>query len=419
MQTLELVNIEDVYPFEYNDQRMNPRDFSTKETREYVARLAEQFKANRLNPGQPRVKPILFRDGGIYQIVDGECRYNAMRLLGTKRFWADVYDDLADAELARQEAAKAMVETDAKLCLSPAEMSRGVQTMLALDVPEEEVAAASGVDVSKVRRVRRAARVVEDAAYDMTIDRLLAIADFEGDEQAVAEIASADAKDWQQVYQMHAQRREHERLLERARELCEELGVAVVEDAPEGWHIAHTTYLRDVERLPEHARAGMVAVVGNMWLELFEPAADGTDTDAEREEYFRERERFHAAWDDACGRFGAWVAERVAEPERMPQTARRLMVLALESVECFTNATGVELPPEPSGLGVCVGMARLRWPHWADVLRVIDVGTACIYRPGVTDMVGVYEAMVEDGYEPTDEEARGMDALAAWVEGEE
>ena len=103
MQTMELVDIEDVYPYQDGEVRMNPRDTSSKECQEYIGQLAEQFKYNKLNPGQPRVRPILYRDGGIYQIIDGECRYWAMKKLGTKRFYADVFDDLADAETARQE----------------------------------------------------------------------------------------------------------------------------------------------------------------------------------------------------------------------------------------------------------------------------------------------------------------------------
>ena len=144
MQTMELVDIEDVYPYEENDVRMNPRAVDDPACQEYISQLAEQFKYNRLNPGQPRVRPILYRDGGIYQIIDGECRYWAMRSIGTRKFYADVFDDLADAETARQEAAKAMVETDAKRPLTAEEMSRGVQTMLALDLPDEEVARSRG-----------------------------------------------------------------------------------------------------------------------------------------------------------------------------------------------------------------------------------------------------------------------------------
>ena len=144
MQSLEEVAICDVYPYERADgEPMNPRDFTTRESAEHIAGLAAQFKANRLNPGQPVMKPILYKEGGIYWIIDGECRVRAMRAIGTERFLAEVYDDLDDAELARVEAAKAMVETDAKLGLTAEEKSRGVQTMLALDIPDEAAQAAA------------------------------------------------------------------------------------------------------------------------------------------------------------------------------------------------------------------------------------------------------------------------------------
>ena len=201
MQSLEEVAICDVYPYERADgEPMNPRDFTTRESAEHIAGLAAQFKANRLNPGQPVMKPILYKEGGIYWIIDGECRVRAMRSIGTERFLAEVYDDLDDAELARVEAAKAMVETDAKLGLTAEEKSRGVQTMLALDIPDEEVAVAARTDAGTVAKARRAARRVQDAAYDMTLDRLAAIAEFEGDDEAVAELRDCKQSEWQRVY---------------------------------------------------------------------------------------------------------------------------------------------------------------------------------------------------------------------------
>ena len=425
MQTLELVNIDDVYPFEFNDQRMNPRDFSTKQTREYVARLAEQFRSNRLNPGQPRVKPILYRDGGIYQIVDGECRYNAMRLLGTKRFWADVYDDLADAELARQEAAKAMVETDAKLCLSPTEMSRGVQTMLALDVPEEEVASASGVDVAKVRHVRRAARVVEDAAHDMTIDRLLAIADFEGDAEAVEQLSACAQKDWEGVYQQLCQERERERVRAEVRAKLEGLGVEVVDEAPEGMFRAGTKYVdQAVDALDAmcEGREGLVATVGACWVELWSPTdPDGLAKEADPEEQAREAEdeRFREGWDRGMEERAAWVGSRAGDPSAMPSTATLLTDYALGSVESFACKHDVELPGEPSALAVCAGWLSVRWPPTWAARAVAHGGQPYLDRGQTHRAVEVYRAMVDDGYEPNDEEARAFDALDAWLGGGE
>ena len=152
------------------------------------------------------MKPILYKEGGIYWIIDGECRVRAMRAIGTEHFLAEVYDDLDDAELARVEAAKALVETDAKLGLTAEEKSRGVQTMLALDIPDEEVAVAARTDAGTVAKARRAARRVQDAAYDMTLDRLAAIAEFEGDDEAVADLpvrrGGCDSQLWLMVPQV-------------------------------------------------------------------------------------------------------------------------------------------------------------------------------------------------------------------------
>lgn len=225
MQTMEMVDIRDVHPYEVDGERMNPRDVGSPECREYISQLAGQFRRNRLNPGQPRMRPILYRDGGIYWIVDGECRVEAMRSIGTARFWADVYDDAGEAELARQEAAKAMVETDAKRALTPEELSRGVQTMLALDLPDEDVAAAARIDAPTVRRVRRASRAVRDAAYDMTLDRLAAIADLEGDPEAVAEVRDCPPAEWRRRYEAAVARRDA-----RAAEERSELEAALRED---------------------------------------------------------------------------------------------------------------------------------------------------------------------------------------------
>ena len=50
----------------------------------------------------------------------------------------------------------------AQRALTPEELSRGVQTMLALDLPDEDVAAAARIDAPTVRRVRRASRAVRE-----------------------------------------------------------------------------------------------------------------------------------------------------------------------------------------------------------------------------------------------------------------
>ena len=94
-----------------------------------------------------------------------------------------------------------MVETDAKRALTPEEMSKGVQNMLALDIPDEEVAAVARIDKGSIKRARRAAKATGDAAYDMTLDRLIAIDEFEGDAEAVEKLRDCQAKDWRRIYE--------------------------------------------------------------------------------------------------------------------------------------------------------------------------------------------------------------------------
>ena len=418
MQTMELVDIEDVYPYEENDVRMNPRDVSDPACREYIAQLAEQFRHNRLNPGQPRVRPILYRDGGIYQIVDGECRYEAMKLAGTRRFYADVFDDLEDAETARREAAKAMVETDAKRALTAEEMSRGVQTMLALDVPEEEVAASARVDAGVVRRARRASREVGDAAYDMTLDRLCAIAEFEGDEAAVAELRDCPARDWRRAYERLRARREREEAIAGMVEKARAAGVEVLGATPEGYVAARTfgqyqASGMDAYLAGEHCGR---AVATDYGLTFLRPAAGGEDDEGARRTA-QERADFYAAWDGAEAARDAWVGERAADLSTMRETARFLAARASEgrAAERFSERAGVAVPAEPCLLAVAVGYVGLQTPSQYAAWGAASEGDReYLYEAAAEDFAGLLAAMEADGYEPCDEE-RAVEAVCREV----
>lgn len=433
MQTMELVDIEDVYPYEENDVRMNPRDVNSKECREYIAQLAEQFRYNRLNPGQPRVRPILYRDGGIYLIVDGECRYEAMKLAGTRKFYADVFDDLADAETARREAAKAMVETDCKRALTPEEMSRGVQTMLALDVPEEEVAAVARMDAGKVRRARRGARVVDDAAYDMTLDRLMAIAEFEGDEDAVAELRDCPQKDWRRVYERLSAARRFEEARRAVRGALEERGLAEFDGDRAAYRVVSSTYI-DSDSDPgklvakvaaelEEEPCGFYSVEGH-WAELMRPETDEEreeervrrERDAERD---RERARHRELWSLELKARDAWVAERLGDLRSMRATAELLADRAMEAAGAFIDRTGAEVDFSPSPALVAIGLAL----SWAP-----DVGTAVSAATGgqvgwlydqenrICGFLELAGAMRADGYEPNETGAAVIAGLEKWKE---
>lgn len=427
MQTLETVELCDVFPYEREDgEAMNPRDFSTKESAAHIADLAEQFKHNRLNPGQPVMKPILYRDGGIYRIIDGECRVRAMRSIGTKRFLAEVYDDLDDAELARTEAAKAMVETDVKLGLSAAEKSRGVQTMLALDIPDEEVAAAARTDAATVRKARRAVRKVQDAAYDMTLDRLAAIAEFEGDDEAVAELRDCKQSDWQRVYAGLKSRAEQRRNRAEVVAVLADAGVEFVDECPEGFAACRTfsDYRPDLAALDayvaDNAGAGLLAEETSLGVTLLAPVAEGADEAAQAAA--QRKADFQAAYEDGAKARREWLAAHAGDLKSMRRTALALTALAMEdqAVEAFEEMLGRPIDRTPTELAVAMGW-RAAWnmnggTAWA---LVSDGGSVYVCRDAIENVTIVYEAMKADGYEPNAAETETYEACVARLESEQ
>ena len=412
MQELVNVDIEDVYPYEDAEgNSLNPRDFTTPESAEYIAQLGGQFRFNKLNPGQPRVKPILYRDGGIYWIIDGECRYRAMKAIGTKRFLAEVYDDLADAETARAEAAKAVVETDCKLNLTPAEMSRGVQQMLALDLPDEEVAAVARIEPEKVRRARRGASQVADAAYDMTLDRLMAIAEFEGDAEAVAKLRDCPQKDWRRVYEGLARERAHR---ERVEALERVLAAAGVPRVPVGdeterrsagnlW-IGSTTPER-LEAAVADAKPTAYDIDGN-WVELLREESDEERAMGERRreeaaEAERARQRTRELWRVELGAMLSWLSDRIGDLKSMRRTAVALSGRAMEQVEEVLSEMDAEVDMSPTAALCVIGWSST-WKPDEDCALALSQGKVNAWQmwgDKAERYVALADAMEADGYE--------------------
>lgn len=412
MQELVNVDIEDVYPYEDAEgNSLNPRDFTTPESAEYIAQLGEQFRFNKLNPGQPRVKPILYRDGGIYWIIDGECRYRAMRAIGTKRFLAEVYDDLADAETARAEAAKAMVETDCKLNLTPEEMSRGVQQMLALDLPDEEVAAVARIEPEKVRRARRGAAKVEDAAYDMTLDRLMAIAEFEGDQEAVAKLRDCPQKDWRRVYEGLARERAHRERVEVLERVLAAAGVPrVAEDDETERRCAGNLWIDSTT--PERLEAAVANAkptaydIDGSWVELLREESDEERAMGERKreeaaEAERARQRAGELWKVERAGMLEWLSGRIGDLKTMRRTAAVLSGRAAESVEGVLAEMGAEVDMSPTA-ALCVVGWGATWFPGPDCAVSLSQGKVLAWQVNTYNAeryIALADAMEADGYE--------------------
>lgn len=221
MQLIE-IPVGDVYPDENNPRK----DYGDLDA------LAASFALNETNPGEP-VNPIVaVRDGGIYRIVDGERRWRAMRKAGTSRCHAVVCDGMDEAN-----AMVAMLATDDKLGLTEIERSRGVQQMLLLGVDPERVERAGRMAKGSAAKVRRARRAVDDAGDDMTLDRLIAIAEFdeEGDDDAVARLESCREDEWRKVADGIRDERRKEKLVAATRASLEAQGVPIVDAKPDGY----------------------------------------------------------------------------------------------------------------------------------------------------------------------------------------
>ena len=383
MQSLEEVAICDVYPYERADgEPMNPRDFTTRESAEHIAGLAAQFKANRLNPGQPVMKPILYKEGGIYWIIDGECRVRAMRAIGTERFLAEVYDDLDDAELARVEAAKAMVETDAKLGLTAEEKSRGVQTMLALDIPDEEV--------------------------------------------AVAELRDCKQSEWQRVYAGLKAEAEQRRNRAEVVAVLADAGVEFVDECPEGFAACRTfsDYRPDLAALDacvaDNAGAGLLAEETSFGVTLLAPVAEGADEAAQAAA--QRKADFQAAYEDGAKARREWLAAHAGDLKSMRRTALALTAFAMESeaVESFEELLGRPIDRTPTELAVAMGW-RAAWNMSGWTAWSLMEGGSSVYfnRATVENVTIIYEAMKADGYEPNAAETETYEACMARLGSEE
>lgn len=203
---LKRVKTEDVYPSEGNPRR----DFGDLDA------LAASFGLNPAHPGEPMTPPLLVQDGGVYRIVDGERRWRAMRKAGTAEFDAVVCEDWGDAD-----AALAMLATDDKKPLDEAERSRGAQRCLLLGVEPEKVERA--VRKKGMARVRRVASEIGAEAETMSLDHLLAVAEFTG--QRAVRVANASERDWVRVARECRREVESERIVAAFDEAAERLGV--------------------------------------------------------------------------------------------------------------------------------------------------------------------------------------------------
>lgn len=386
MAVIETVSIEDVYPLqdEYGND-LATRDYEAKANKAYVKELAESMRAK----GVPDEMPVLVRDGGIYRIKSGNSRVMAMRLLGTKRFPAVVED-----ESTEQAVLETVIRTNTKKKYEDVEESRFVR-QLALFGTDEYVAEVTGMAVEKAAKVRKGAELADDAAEDMSLLRLMAIADFEGDPMAVELLKNCSEKEFPAVEKELRQKAEREAKAAAIKEAIEGAGIEVADSAPKGW-----VYAGHVGS-PEHDLSdgeGCIAkpCTWGVGYELYR-APGAAPADPEEEERKRRKAELDALYEAAEGAREEWLAANVLDPAKT--------AALMELPGNFEN-------PYNYAIGNLMGRLRDDWPPVpADAVNSYagHKGNICDWHgdlgeEGCAKFAALTNAMVAGGYEPPEEE---------------
>lgn len=385
MTTIETVKLEDIYPLEdeYGND-MATRDYSLEVNQKYVEELAKSFGPD----GTPDELITLVRDKGIYRVKAGNSRVRAMELLGTRECQAIVED--IDGEEARAQAiVETVVRTNTKKKYEALEESSFVR-QLHMFGDDQYVSEVSGIEVEKVARVRRAVEMVDDAADDMSLLRLIAIGEFADDEEAVESLTNCDERSWERVYDGLVRKREEKRKCEEIEAALSEAGIGLVEKRPEDYKYRTTiSRIIDFGDLPDGAVASHSYMTSyDIWV----PAGD-EEVDPEEEERKRAVERRRACYEVAKESRAAFVAEHVFD-----DMADMVELAGGESpydwaVKEFAEKHGIELPKGPAHVIRSYMMLETRPFDWSGEFDRND-----------RRFVDLTDCLKSHGYEPPQEE---------------
>lgn len=418
MPRIETVSIEDVFPYvdEYGNEFLS-RDYSLKENQEYVHELARSM-ARRGVPDEP---VTLARDGGVYRIVAGNSRVMAMRELGTKRFPAVILDD-EDVQAAVETA----VRTNTKKKYEAVEESRLVQ-QLALFGSDEYVAEVAGIGLERAKRARRGAQIASDAAEDMTLDHLEAVAELaEQDEAAAARLAAASEATWRTVLRHEESALRSARLRESLRRAAEEAGAGIVDAEWErqGRYVGFAESAARLKELVGTCGDPVVLMWDDSWARasVYDLAAE-EDGDGGRGERIDEARSKLQACDAARREF---ACSRLASPY-WPTTARNLAKALRDEVVGFLEAHEGDFTEGAMAAATAdagsKAAAAIQWrlvmkPAAPSIATAVVDGTLSEWmRPTVAGWIALGELLAKDGYSPSDDEAGLVEALRGLIGG--
>ncbi len=395
----EKVPIEDV--MELRDDAGNSlarRDYSLKVNKDYVERLAAKFDPE---TKQPDELPVLILDGGIYYIMSGNSRVEAMRYLGVKHFAAIVIDDVPAEDIARKMVETA-IRTNTKKTYEASEEAEFTRQLF-LFSKDEHVSEVTGMDIGKVRRVKRGMARHGEVIDQMTLDWAEAVGEAEeaGDAEMVAALTAASASTWRSAISQVRAKREAD---ERKAALMEALAWAGIAVADGNADVSGLRYVSSVSTAEDVKRRewpeGSVAYM--QWDTYGYVYAPEPEADPAEERAKAERDAALQQWEEAYASRGEWLADHLAEVEpahlvSLLPSGSELPVYA-DDVLDFSEAFDADIPigPEVTIAAYCALTESAPWPN---SLRSPDP-EACRLFVKTTDALEI------KGYEPPEAEQR-------------
>ncbi|MBQ9041611.1 MAG: hypothetical protein IJ111_02220 [Eggerthellaceae bacterium] len=287
MLELKRVRVADIYPLEdeYGNKFLS-RDYSLEANKKYVRELAASFGPS----GEPDEQVKLIRDGDVYRIKAGNSRVMAMRELGTEECWAVI-----DSDDTVQSVLETTVRTDVKKTYEDIEKSRYIQ-QLALFGDDQYVSEVSRINIEDAAKMRRGRALAADKADQYTLDRLYAIGEFEGDDDALEQIMGA--KETNLLAVVHSLRSKRKVEEDRAAFIRKAEDLHITIEPNTGFNNGPMRYICTCED-PEDMAAdymaasvdykGIVGVMGNNWSGVYvmfygEPLSGETEEDRMRAE---------------------------------------------------------------------------------------------------------------------------------------
>ena len=387
MPSIERVPMEDIYP-----SACNPRsDFGD------LKALAESFDLNPTNPGEPINPPVVVRDGGIYQIIDGERRYRAMQLRKMTHAHVLVCDDMDEAN-----AVMAMLSTDDKRPLSEIERSRGVQQMLLLGVDPVKVEKAARLKAGTASKAKRALEVVDDAAEDMSLLRLIAIEELSDDPEAVEALTNCSEREFPAIERRIRDARAKAEKVAAIEEALARHGIEKVDELPVS--MSHRCLVLSVDDIPDELSPKAVYLLAGSYPAIYEPRPDADPVAEARKARYAVLEGIYK---EAKARREKWLVENVERP--LPA------LWAIEEgrpynykVNSYLENRGLELPKGPAD-SICAYLDNAAAPFAQHMDEPSE--EACEAFIALTD------ALSEEGYEPGQDELEVYEAAKAVLEG--